>query len=239
VPDPSPSPPPWYKARPATRWGRAALLLAPLVYLDWEVYAGWARGEYTLKPAIVFWWLLLPPQLAVLWGALPDALSPGPYPPPPAPRRFARRWSIAAPGVPYGFAFPAAMLAVAVAVTTASVFAARGPDWTVGGVLGTAAAGTGLAAGLGFLLRTRPRLDVGEDRRELVWRPGTPLGGTLTLPFAAVVSVDVVTTGPGRHHPEVRWHSNKGRVVSTRLPAGASREQVEAVVARLRAALAG
>lgn len=235
VPDPISTVRPWYETHPAYRWTRAAVMLALLAGIDWEVYAGWVRGEYTIKPAIIFWWLLLPFHLAVLWGAFPDALYPGDYPPPePA---VSRRWTVAAPGVPYGCVCPAAMLAIGAVATTAAVLSADGRPWTLGGVLGMVLAGSGAAVGLGFLLRTRPQLDVDEEQREMVWRPGTILGNPLTLPFAAVAEVGVASDVPEGHHPVIRWHSNKGRVVETRLPAGAPLEGVEALVARLRAAL--
>jgi hypothetical protein len=218
-------------------WGRAAVLLAPLVYLDWEVYAAWARGEFSIKPAIVFWWLLLPFHFAVLSGALPDALWTGEYPSPPEPDQSGQQWTIAAPGVSYGCVFPAAMLAIAAIASAISVAVNRGPQWTVEGVLVVVTAGTVIAAVVGFLLRSRPRLEVNEERQELVWRPGTLLGGRLTLPFAAVVAVEVITGKAGQYHPEIVWRMDKRRVHRTRLPAGATREYVLAVAARLHAVL--
>jgi hypothetical protein len=219
----------------ASWWLRAAMLLAPLVYLDYEVYAVWARGEHTIKPAIILWWLLLPAHLAILWGALPDALYTGEYPPPPESRRF-RRWTVAAPGVSYGCIFPAAMLATAAIATAVSVFALAGHPWTLGEVLAMVGGGTTAAAVLGYLLWSRPRLDVDEERRELVWRPDTPLGRPLVLPFAAVLAVEVASVSPARHHPEICWQTGTGRIVRTRLPAGRSHHRVEAIAARLDAA---
>ena len=222
---------------PVVRWGRAAVFLAPLVFLDWEVYAAWARGEFSIKPALIFWWLLLPFHLAILSGAFPDALSTGEYPPPSEPDQSTQQWTIAAPGVSYGCVFPAALLAIAMIATAVSVAVDKGPQWTVEGVMVEVTAGTVIAAVVGYMLRSRPRLEVDEERRELVWRPDTLLGGRQTLPFAAVLAVDVVSEKEGQHHLEIHWRLNKGRLMRTRLPAGATREHVEEVADRLRAVL--
>jgi hypothetical protein len=39
----------------------------------------------------------------------------------------------------------------------------------------------------------------------------------------------VVSVSPRRHHPVIHWQSNDGDVFRTGLPAGASRERVEAL----------
>lgn len=227
---------PKIQAHPTYKWVRMVLLLVPFLCLDAAVYAGWAAGEYTLRPALIFWWLLLPPQLAILWGAIPNSLYPPDYAPSSRGRRDGR-WTVVAPGVPYGCAFPGLAMAIAFVVTAATVVTANGRQWAVWEVAGMVAAGMAAAAVLGLLIRTAPRLDVDEERRELTWRPGSVAGRAVTLPFAAVVSVDVVGMDENRSAPEIVWRTGTGDVTALRLPAGATRERVEDVATSLRAAL--
>lgn len=237
MPDPLETALPQIRSHPAYRWVRTAALLATFLYLDREVYLGWVRGEYTIRVALIYWWWLLPPKLAILWGAVPDALYPAEYPPATRWARGKRRWTVVAPGVSFGCVFPGVALAIAAVFTAVRVSTADGRLAPVAEIAGFVGGGIALAAVIGLLLRTSPRLDVDEERRELTWQPGSIAGTPLTLPFDAVVTVDVADTPAGQHHPEITWRTGTGEVATTRLPAGASRELVENVVTCVRAAI--
>lgn len=232
------------QGRRGTSWGEIAEIcggIGMILFLAWAFCYKLSHEErvvigVALGPLIVL------TLLVVLLDLLSCARYPGDYPPL-GPSRPGSSWLVRPPGVPFWTAFPTALCALyyvglGIIIATHDL----GLRWGLWGVSALAVVGFGAAVALGLKLRSRPELEVDEERREVLWRPNAVWASPVTLPFDAVVDVRVARTGRRDKlicYLTIAWRSDTGRVRKTRLPISGNLEHVQELVARLQVAVFG